>query len=146
MTRLSEQRRATGQRAETAATGELQTEGFAVTNLNDLVGNCPFATSSRGGMRPGSSSRSRAPKPSRANSELRPRGVRALEAISAELGCAAIYAFVPLIEDNPVIRFAAASNVAELADEAEADYPGTNRYHVDITQFDAAVDRTELLC
>lgn len=43
MTTITEQRRSTGHRAEAAVTRELQAAGFTVTNLNDLVGNCPFA-------------------------------------------------------------------------------------------------------
>lgn len=37
-------------------------------------------------------------------------------------------------------------SINQAALEAEDDYPGTNRYHVDITQFDVTADRiTELL-
>jgi hypothetical protein len=42
---------------------------------------------------------------------------------------------------TPVIRYERASRVAELAEAAEASYPGTNRYHVDISQFDIDIHR-----
>lgn len=71
-----------------------------------------------------------------------PHRVRALEVISSELGCQAIYAFVRFSGDHTTIRFAAAAAVAVLADKAEADYAGTNRYHVNIEQF--AIDVASL--
>jgi hypothetical protein len=43
MTSTTEQCRTTGRRAEAAVTRELEAAGFTVKNLNDLVGNCPFA-------------------------------------------------------------------------------------------------------
>jgi hypothetical protein len=146
MTSLSEQRRATGQRAEAAAAADLQAEGFTITNLNDLVGNCPFADliARRGEIR--ILIQVKGTETTEGKFGTPPARVRSLEAISTELGCHAIYAFVHLAEDGPVIRFATASYVAELAVEAEADYPGINRYHVDISQFDVTADRiTELL-
>jgi hypothetical protein len=146
MTSLTEQRRATGQRAEAAATRDLQAEGFTVTNLNDLVGNCPFADliARKDGTRILVQVKGTETVDGKFGTP--PARVRSLEAISTELGCHAIYAFVHLADGDPVVRFAAAGEVAELADEAEADYPGTNRYHVDISQFDITADRiTELL-
>jgi hypothetical protein len=146
MTSLTDRRRVTGHRAEAIATRDLQAEGFTVTNLNDLVGNCPFADllARKDGTR--ILVQVKGTETEEGNFGAPPTRVRGLEAISTELGCHAIYAFVHLAESNPVTRFAAASKVAELADKAEADYPGTNRFHVDISQFDITAHRiTELL-
>jgi hypothetical protein len=146
MTSLTEQRRATGQRAEAAATRDLQAEGFTVTNLNDLVGNCPFADliARKDGTRMLIQVKGTETVDGKFGTP--PARVRSLEAISTQLDCKAIYAFVHLVEGDLVIRYATASAVAELADEAEAAYPGINRYHVGIGQFDVAADRiTEIL-
>lgn len=43
MASVAETRKSTGQRAELAVVSALEELGFVVTNLNDLVGNCPFA-------------------------------------------------------------------------------------------------------
>jgi hypothetical protein len=51
-----------------------------------------------------------------------PRRVRALEAISTELGCHSIYALAHLAADNTTIRYARAVKVAKLAEEWEAEY------------------------
>lgn len=71
--------------------------------------------------------------------------MRALEAISTELGCHSIYAFAHLAADNPTIRYARAAEVAKLAEEWEAEYLLTHqkppRYHWNIDEFDVAVDR-----
>jgi hypothetical protein len=75
-----------------------------------------------------------------------PARVRALETISTELGCHAIYAFAHLTRGEPAIRFATAAEVAVLADQEEAAYKGINRYHVTIDQFGVTVGRiSELL-
>ena len=72
--------------------------------------------------------------------------MRALETISTELGCHAIYAFAHLTRGEPAIRFATAAEVAVLADQEEAAYKGINRYHVTIDQFGVTVGRiSELL-
>jgi hypothetical protein len=141
MTSLTEQRKATGRRAEAAVTASLEACGFTVTNLNDLVGNCPFADllarkavtrlliQVKGTVTP------------EGKFGTPPARVRALETISTELGCHAIYAFVHLTASDPVIRFATASEVAVLATEEEAAYNGINRYHVTIDQFHGTADQ-----
>lgn len=52
-----------------------------------------------------------------------------------------LYAFAHTAGEVPVIRYEKASRMAELAEAAEADYPGTNRYHLDIAQFDIDIHR-----
>jgi hypothetical protein len=52
----------------------------------------------------------------------------------------------PLTGDDGVIRYERAAEIAVLAEEDEAAYPGKNRFHVNISQFEVTVDRiTELL-
>jgi hypothetical protein len=75
----------------------------------------------------------------------RPVDARRAESFGEWLGHPALYAFVLLTGGNATIRFATASQVAALAEAAEADYPGTLRYHVFIDQFDIDVDRIDEL-
>jgi hypothetical protein len=75
-----------------------------------------------------------------------PAQSRALAALAASRGCHAVWAFVHLTGDGKIVRFAAAAQVARLAEEDEAAAPGANRYHVNITQFEVDASRiAELL-
>lgn len=141
MTSTTEQRRTTGRRAEAAVTRELEAVGFTVKNLNDLVGNCPFADLLARSAATRLLIQVKGTVTSEGKFGTPPIRVRALEAISTELGCHAIYAFAHLAADSPVIRFATAAEVAVLADEEEAAYEGINRYHVTIDQFEVTADR-----
>lgn len=139
MTNTTETRQDRGRRAESAVAQELETVEFDVTNLNDVVGNCPFAdllahqdstrllVQVKGTVTIGG--KFGAP----------PHRVRGLDAIGTALGCHAIYAFVHFTADEEIIRFATAADVAALADEDEAATAGVNRFHVNIHQFDTDV-------
>jgi hypothetical protein len=145
MTSIQEQRSTTGRRAEDLVAQELAAAGFTVVNLNDLVGNCPFADllARKGPTR--LLVQVKGTETDEGKFGTPPRRVRALEAISTELGCEAIYAFVHLTVANPTIRYAAAAQVAVLADEEEEAYWGILRYHVVIDQFDVTVDQISSL-
>jgi len=145
MTSITEQRMTTGRRAEAAVTRELEAVGFTITNLNDLVGNCPFADllAREGATRLLIQVKGTVTDEGKFGTP--PGRVRALEAISTELGCHSIYAFAHLAADNTTIRYARAAEVAKLAEEWEAEYLLTHqkppRYHWNIDEFDVAVDR-----
>jgi len=75
-----------------------------------------------------------------------PAQSRNIAALAASRGCHAIWAFVHITGDGTTIRFATAAQVTRLAEEDEAATPGTNRYHVNITQFEIDASRiAELL-
>jgi hypothetical protein len=120
MASLAERRVATGRRAEAAVTRHLETAGFTVRNLNDLVGNCPFADLLARRDEARLLIQVKGTVTAEGKFTTPPARVRALEVISAELGCRAIYAFAHLVTDSPVIRFATAADVAALADTEEA--------------------------
>jgi hypothetical protein len=65
-----------------------------------------------------------------------PWQARRAESFGDWLGCPALYAFVHFTADGATVRFERAARVAHLAEAAEAGYPGTNRCHVCIDQFD----------
>jgi len=70
----------------------------------------------------------------------------ALAALAASRGCHAIWAFVHITSNGTTVRFATAAQVMRLAEEDEATTPGTNRYNVNITQFEIDASRiAELL-
>jgi hypothetical protein len=70
-----------------------------------------------------------------------PAQSRTLAALAASRGCHAIWSFVHITGDGTTIRFATAAQVRRLAEEDEARTPGTNRYHVNIRQFEIDASR-----
>ena len=75
-----------------------------------------------------------------------PTQSRAIAALAASRSCHAIWAFVHLTGNGKTVRFATAAQVARLAEEDEAATPSTDRYHVNITQFEIDASRiAELL-
>lgn len=141
MSYATDRRTATARSGEAAVTEELRAAGFSVKNLNDLVGNCPFADLLA--CRPATRVlvQVKATKTKKGLFGTRPGRVRALEVISTALDCRAIYAFVHFTGDDVVVRYERAAEVAVLAEADEAAYPGKNRFHVNIGLFDVTVDR-----
>lgn len=74
-----------------------------------------------------------------------PAQSHALAALAASRSCHALWAFVHLTGDGKTVRFATAAQVTQLAEEDEAATPGTNRYHVNIRQFEIDAQRIEEL-
>jgi Holliday junction resolvase-like predicted endonuclease len=125
------------QRSEHVAASVLQDLGFAVTNLNDLVGNCPFADLLARKDSTRLLVQVKATQTRERKFATPPRRTRALATISVELGCHPIYAFVNLYDQLRIkVRFDVAARVAELADAAEAANQGRfNLFHVTFDQF-----------
>jgi hypothetical protein len=134
-------RKDVGDGAEAKVEGELEMAGFTVTNLNDLVGNCPFADllARRSGTRVLVQVRGTTTLAGKFGAPS--QGAHALDRFAAELDCCALYAFVHFVGEGPVIRFATAAEVATLAEKDEAAYVGRNRFHVNIGQFSIGIDR-----
>lgn len=65
-----------------------------------------------------------------------PEQSRTLAALAASRGCHAIWAFVHITGEGTTVRFATAAQVTRLAEEDVAATPGTNRYHVNMAQFE----------
>lgn len=131
---------AQGGRAEALVAVELESVGFTVTNLNALVGNCPFADllARRSATRLLVQVKSTTTDDGKFGAPA-PRA-RGLHAIGAELDCQTIYAFVHLLAAQPPqIRYATAVDVADLAEADETTYVATNRYHVNMSQLTADV-------
>ncbi|KUN90392.1 hypothetical protein AQJ67_44305 [Streptomyces caeruleatus] len=75
-----------------------------------------------------------------------PEPARALHALAGHLEVHAVYALVRLARSGPEIRFGSAEDAAALADQRIADYPGTLRYHLYVSDFEhTAEDLQELL-
>ncbi len=142
---LAERRAATGRRAEAAVTKNLEAAGFEVKNLNELAVNCPFADLIARKDDHRLLIQVKGTVTADGKFGAPPERVRNLAAIADALDCGSVYAFAHLVSANPVIRYATAADVAELADEAEAAYEGINRYHVTITQVHADDVREVLL-
>jgi len=146
MTYVTDRRTANARRGEAAVGAELEAAGFAVTNLNDLVGNCPFADLLARNDTTRLLIQVKTTETIEGLFGTPPGRVRALDVISTDLGCHAICAFVHLTGGGVVILYSRAAEVAVLAEEDEAAYPGKNRFHMNINQFDVTVDRiSELL-
>jgi len=132
---------AIGQKAEEIVAQALVSKGYEITNLNSLVRNCPFmdllATKPK---RRGPARRLLVQVKGTTNAKMwfgaQPSRARALDQFASAFGCTAEYAFVYVdtVGARPVVQFAAAKDVAQMAEEAEESYPGTNRYHVAISQ------------
>jgi len=131
---LYERRRETGKLAEEIAAAKLQAQGFTVTNLNTSLGNCPFADLL---ARSGDTRvlvQVKGTRTPEGKFGAKPERVRALADISRELGCFSVFAFIRLPPAVETVRFASAEVVLDLAEQAEAEYEGVNRYHVSIDQ------------
>lgn len=124
MSYATDRRTATARRGEAAVTGELRAAGFTVMNLNDLVGNYPFADLLARGDMTRLLVQVKATKTKKGKFGTPPGRVRGLEVISTELGCHAIYAFVHFTGDDAVILYERAAEVAELAEGDEAATQG----------------------
>ncbi|MEU8315014.1 hypothetical protein [Micromonospora sp. NPDC049033] len=126
---------AVGRTAEAAVADVFRSIGYEVINLNELVGNCPFADliATKVGLRLLVQVKGTTTADGLFGTP--PERVRALMAITEALDCLPIYAFCHLTGTDPVIRFADAATVATLAEADEAAYDGVNRYHVNIGQF-----------
>jgi hypothetical protein len=137
--------RATADQAERAVAAALEAVGYTVININDLAGNFPLAD--LGARKAGYSVLVQVRGTTTRDGKFAapPEKARSLTDLSSLLGCTALYAFVHLLPDGPLIRFADASHVAQLAEEDEANYQGTNRYHVNMTQFDVTADYLDTL-
>jgi hypothetical protein len=135
-------RAAIGRTAEAAVTDVLGGIGYEVINLNELVGNCPFADllATKAGLRLLVQVKGTTTADGLFGTP--PDRVRALMAITEALDCFPIYAFCHLTDADAVIRFSDAPTVATLAEEDEAAYEGVNRYHVNIDQF--TVDASQI--
>ena len=135
MPSTSQQRTETGRRAEDAVAAELRELGFTVTNLNELVGNCPFAdlVARRDEIR--ALVQVKGTVTAEGKFGVPAERARALQTIAVELACTAVYALAHLCQEQEVIRYAGAEQVATLAEADELGYAGTNRYHVRIADF-----------
>jgi len=137
-----------GHQAEDAAADALRSAGWKALNLNrEVAGNFPVIDliAHRGTHR--LLIQVRGTITDHGSYRTPPWEARRAESFFGDwLSRPALYAFVHFTADNITVRFETASQVAALAEAAEADYPGTNRYHVSIDQFDVDACRiTELL-
>jgi hypothetical protein len=134
--------------AEIAAAQAFRSEGFRVTNLNDIAGNFPAADlgAVHGDerlfvqVRGSSEASGDFPAP--------PVKARNLRALADAVGCHGIYCFVqfPCDEEKQVMRVETAARVAELAEATEAFHGCRTYLHVNIEDFDVTIDRiSELL-
>ncbi|MFJ4187862.1 hypothetical protein [Kitasatospora sp. NPDC089509] len=144
MTSRAEANRITRERAEELVSAVLKAEGYAVTNLNQLAGNFPLADLiARRETR--LLVQVRGTTISEGKYRTPPQKARTFNRLGVELGCPAVYAFAHLAPEQPVVRFALATEVAELAEEDEANYSGVNAFHVNIGQFEIGVSRLQEL-
>jgi hypothetical protein len=126
-----------GQTAEDAVAAELRADGWKVLNLNrDIAGNYPVIDLSARRDDRRMLIQVRGTRTDHGSFRTPPGSARKAEALSDWLGLPVLYAFVHFADETPVVRYETASRVADLAEEDEASYLGTNRYHVDISQFD----------
>lgn len=139
-------RRQIQHRGETATTATLEQLGYQITDLNELVGNCPFADllATKAGDRVLVQVKTTTIPAGTFTTP--PAKARALHRMAEAIGCRTSYAFVHLLPAgiSPVVRFASAVRVAELADADELAYHGTNRYHVNINLFDDGAPLPEI--
>ncbi|MGI8451227.1 MAG: hypothetical protein ACR2MP_29395 [Streptosporangiaceae bacterium] len=136
-----------GDQAEDAAAAELRSASWETLNLNQKVaGHFPVfdLVVHQGADR--ALIQVRGTKTDHGSYRTPPQQARRAELFGQWLGRPALYAFVHFTADSTTVRFETASRVATLAEAAEADYPGINRYHVSIDQFDVDASRiAELL-
>jgi hypothetical protein len=64
-----------------------------------------------------------------------PKRARGLAGIAQALDCYSLYAFCQFTATGPLIRFSDSTTVIRLAEQNEADYEGTNRFHVLLEHF-----------
>ena|SRR5215831_16799174 len=69
-----------------------------------------------------------------------PRSAHRAMRLGKALGLPVLFAFRHLTADGETLRFGTAARVAELAEAAEAEYPGKNRFHVNIDDFEVDVN------
>jgi len=136
-----------GDQAEAAAEAELVAAGWDVTNLNKLAKNFRFADllARRGSTRVLVQVKGTGTPEGKFGAL--PDPARALDSLAELLDAHAFYALVGLSSPGgPVVRFGAARNAAELADERIRDYHGKLRYHLYLSDFDhEAADLADLV-
>jgi hypothetical protein len=131
-----------GQTAEDAVAAELRRHGWEVLNLNrDIAGHYPLIDLIARSGPERMLIQVRGTRNDHGSYGTPPDSARRTETLGGWLGRPVLYAFAQLAGEAPVIRYEKASRVAGLAEAAEADYAGINRYHVDISQFDIDVHR-----
>ena len=140
-----------GHLAEDAVASELRKAGCKVLDLNrDIAGNFPVADliaridAARAWIQV------RGTTLESGDFTVYPEDARKAEFFGAWLGQPVIYAFVHQYGGKATIRYAAAAEVAKLAEDWQAEYLLTHqkppRYHINIDDVDIGVDRiAELL-
>jgi Holliday junction resolvase-like predicted endonuclease len=126
-----------GEAAEDAVAAELRADGWKALNLNrEIAGNYPkIDLIARRGTRR-MLIQVRGCGDPHGKFRTPPVEARKAQTLGDWLGTPALYAFVHSAGETPVIRYETASRVAGLAEEDEADCPGRNFYHVNISLFD----------
>jgi hypothetical protein len=134
-----------GREAEAVVAEKLRSGGFTILDLNELVGNCPFADllARQGDRR--ILVQVKGTRTAGGKFGTPPQRVRALASIAEALDCQALYAFCHFTVAGPIVRFSDPSTVARLADEDAAAYARTNRYHVVIDNFTVEIDQIHSL-
>lgn len=132
----NQKRKFVGAQAEKFAEVSLRAQGYDVTNLNELVGNCPvmdlLATTRRHKLL----MQVRGTTTWNSQWGAPPQQAESLDLLARALGCEAWYAFVWLdalggrSDTHAGIWCAPALKVARHATVAIRDYPATLRYHV----------------
>jgi hypothetical protein len=140
-----------GHLAEDTVASELRKAGWEVLDLNrDIAGNFPVADliARNDAARPWIQVRGTTLESG--DFTVYPEDARKAECFGAWLGHPVLYAFVHQNGGKTTVRYAAAAEVAKLAEEWQAEYLLTHqkppRYHINIDDFDIDVDRiAELL-
>ncbi|MFB7908416.1 hypothetical protein ACFC1T_18465 [Kitasatospora sp. NPDC056076] len=136
-----------GERAEEEAEAALAAAGWEVINLNRLAKNFRFADllAKRGATR--LLVQVKGTTTDEGKFGALPGPARALHELARHLDAQAVYALVRLAADGSVVRFGTAENAAAIADDRTANYRGTLRYHLFISDFEhTAADLDEIVC
>ncbi len=124
-------RKAHGDLGESDVEAVLVGNGYSVVNLNEHVGNCPFGDliAERNGQRLLVQVKSTTTPEAKYGTP--PHRARALQTIANAFGVDGVYAFVHLASQGNRTCFVPAADIESLATQAELEYAGVNRYHVD---------------